>query len=112
MLEPNYHSIPSGPPTVTSLSVVKSENITVFTLNCTSINSPATTVIWTKDREVVSDEESYQILRDGLTATFDNILVVNSTPDELMGTYSCSVLNSAGQSNVETLNVQGIIMST
>ena len=56
---------------------------------------------------MLSDTDTYQILRDGSTATYDNFLIIDATPDELVGTYACSVLNSAGQSNVESVNIQG-----
>lgn len=100
-----------GSPSVTGLSVVKSLNSSMFTLNCTSTDSPATTVIWTKNGIVLSDAISYQILRDGLTATYDTLLGIQADePDGLMGTYACSVVNSAGQSNVETLNIHGKLL--
>ncbi len=93
-------------PTVSSL-VVANLNNSVFTLNCTSMGSPATTVIWTKDSELLSDYPLYQILRDGVIATYDNFAEINVDLDGLVGTYSCNVLNSAGLSNVVSLNVQG-----
>ena len=49
----------------------------------------------------------HQILRDGVTATYDNVIEIGAAVDELLGTYSCNVLNSAGLSNVAILNVQG-----
>ena len=42
-----------------------------------------------------------------MTATYDNVIEIGAAVDELAGTYSCSVLNSAGLSNIATLNVQG-----
>ncbi len=87
--------------------MVESMNTTAFTLNCTSTGSPATTVIWTKDGEALSDYETSQILRDGMTATYDTFLSIQNTPDFLIGTYTCRVLNSAGQSNMEQVNIQG-----
>ena len=87
--------------------MVDSNDTSTFTLNCTSTDSPATTVLWTKDGEVLSDDAEYQILRDGATATYDTLLSVDSTPEELVGAYTCSVLNSAGQSNVASVNIQG-----
>lgn len=93
-------------PTVSSLAVANI-NSSVFTLNCTSTDSPATTVVWSKDSELLSDYALYQILRDGVTTTYDNLVQINTDLDRLVGTYSCSVLNSAGLSNVVSLNVQG-----
>lgn len=51
----------------------------------------------------------YQILREGATATYDNVVEIDVDLDELVGTYSCSVFNSAGPSNVATVNVHGEI---
>lgn len=54
----------------------------------------------------------YRILREGSTATYDTFLNVESSLDELVGMYACSVLNSAGQSNTKTLNIQGMLIYT
>ena len=100
----------AGTPSVTSLGLIDSGNTSVFTLNCTSTDSPATTVIWTKGGEVLSEDAVYQILRDRETSTYDNFLVINnSTPDELVDIYTCSVLNSVGISNMESVNIQGML---
>lgn len=40
-------------------------------------------------------------------ATYDNFIEITAGLDGLVGTYSCSVLNSAGLSNVASLNIQG-----
>ena len=42
-----------------------------------------------------------------MTATYDNLVEINAGVGELIGTYSCSVLTSAGLSNVASLNIQG-----
>ena len=93
-------------PTVSS-SAVANINSSLFTLNCTSTDSPATTVVLTEDSELLSDYALYQILRDGVTAIYDNLVEINADVDGLVGTYSCSILNSAGLSNVVSLNVRG-----
>ena len=89
--------------------MVVNTNNSKFTLNCTSTDSPATTVIWTKDGELLSDYSylMHQILRDGVTSTYENLIDIDADLDELVGMYSCSILNSAGVSNVATVNVQG-----
>lgn len=94
-------------PIITSLSVKESNNTSVFTLNCTSTDSPATTVIWTKDGEVLSNYATYQIMRDGSSAAYDTLLDIQANVDDIIGTYTCSVLNSAGQSSEESLNIHG-----
>ena len=92
-------------PTVSSLSVVSSNNS--FTLECTSTGSPATTVIWTKGGNLLSTDLTYQILRDGVAATYDSYIEIDADLSDLPGTYSCSVLNSAGLSNAATMTIQG-----
>ena len=63
--------------------------------NCTSTGSPATNVIWRKNGASLVNDSSYvatQILRNGISATYDNILdILNATPSELVGVYSCTV---------------------
>lgn len=88
-----------------------SSNSSVFTLNCTSTGSPPTTAIWTKDGDVLPDYLINQILRDGQTSTYDTLLSADTTANELIGTYTCTVLNSAGQSNVERLIIQGMFIA-
>lgn len=51
-----------------------------------------------------------QILRDGITAKYDNLLNVDSTPSvsELLGTYSCIVQDSLRhRSEPASLQVNG-----
>ena len=70
-----------------------------FTLNCNSMGSPATTVTWSRDGTVLARGEQYemtQILQDGTTATYENILIVNGTPSTLLGIYSCNIRNDIG----------------
>ena len=98
------------PPSITSLGVLDSSNSSELMLNCTSTGSPATSVTWSKDGVVLSDSVEYKILRDGSTATYNNLLSTEAGIDELLGTYACSVLNSGGQSNVESLNIQGMLI--
>lgn len=101
------NKLPTVTPTVLSLMAISS-NDSRFSLICTSTNSPATTVIWVKDGAMLSSSFLvHQILRDGVTATYDNVIEIGAAVDELPGTYSCSVLNSAGLSNVAILNIQG-----
>lgn len=81
-----------------------------FTLNCTSTGSPATTVVWTKDSHVLSqveDSVATQILRDGVNATYDNLLTVHSGPANLTGVYGCTVINSVGSSTTRTTSILG-----
>ena len=76
-----------------------------FSLNCTSMGSPATTVTWRRDEMVLSRGGQYemtQILLNGATATYVNILVVSGTPSSLRGVYSCDIWNGIGTA---TMNI-------
>ena len=59
----------------------------------------------------LANDSSYftsQVLRNGLTATYDNILSINSSPSELIGVYSCIVQDSLGRkSETSTIQVKG-----
>ena len=101
---------PIEPPLISSLSLVPSSNSSTFTLQCTSTNSPATTAVLTKDGNTLSQSHysMSQILRDGTMGTYDSYFSIDAVPEELVGTYFCSVLNSAGISNSEELTIQGL----
>ena len=67
-------------------------------MNCTSTGSVATTVKWFKSGQLLLPGilyEMVQILRDGVTSTYDNLLVVH-TPiiSERTGEYHCEVSNN------------------
>jgi len=51
-----------------------------------------------------------KFVRDKSTSTYDTLLNFDTmvTPDDLVGTYTCSVFNSAGQSNMESVSIKGI----
>ena len=40
--------------------------------------------------------------------TYDSYFSIDAVPEELVGTYFCSVLNSVGASNSEELTIQGL----
>ncbi len=72
----------------------------MFTLNCITTGSPATTVTWTKDGTVLAASSSYrmsQSLLNGVTATYYNYLEVLSGPYSVVGSYSCEVSNTIGR---------------
>ena len=84
-------------------------------MNCSSSGSAASEVVWTVDSRPlnVSDEIGYdtvQILRDGSTSTYNNLLVVSlSNMEEYSGQYGCSVRNSFGSAMQENTFI-GIIV--
>ncbi len=97
-------------PQVTSLQLAP-DSIAALTLNCTSTSSPAMSVIWRKDGASLNNSSSYvttQILRDGISATYENLLDINAVPSELVGEYSCTVHDSLGRnSQTATFTING-----
>lgn len=82
----------------------------VFTLNFSSLGSPPTNVTWIKDDQVLTPNQNFtmvQYLRDGVTATYDNILSVSMPPSDVLGSYTCSIDNSVSQPTEETLLFEG-----
>ncbi len=96
----------TGLPSVTSLYVYDS-NSSSFTLNCKSTNSPASNLIISKDGEVLTNYSLQQVLTDGALSSYDNLVTIDGTPDEIVGIYTCSALNTVGQSNTRTINIEG-----
>ena len=99
----------SSAPYIASVSVISLQRAMEyspnFSLNCTSTGSPATTVTWRRDGMVLSRGGQYemtQILLNGATATYVNILVVSGTPSSLRGVYSCDIWNGIGTA---TMNI-------
>ena len=105
---------PSALPQISSLQLVSDSN-SALTLNCTSTGSPAITVVWRKDGHFLTNFSTYatsQIMRDGLSSTYDNLLDIKAEPSELAGTYSCIIHDSLGHnSELATIQVKGIIIS-
>ena len=84
-------------PSITSLAAISDGSL--FTLNCTSIGSPATDVTWRKDGRILSASSVYgisQILYSGRTSTYFNLLEVDAGPYAVTGDYSCEVSNLLG----------------
>ena len=48
-----------------------------------------------------------EILRDGTTATYDNVLAVHGEPDDVTGSYTCSIDNRISVPADASLTVQG-----
>ena len=82
----------------------------VFSLNCTSTGSPPTNLTWTKDGEVITGGDNYeviQILRSGVTATYSNILKIHLPLSSIIGAYTCMIDNSVSVPVEQTLTIQG-----
>ena len=99
--------IPSAPPAVSNLTYDSASR----TLTCTSTDSPATTVTWTKDGDTLTvNGTTYnvtQTLADRRTSTYENVLTLPTTGD-ISGMYGCQVGNALGDSNTVTADVTGI----
>lgn len=97
-------------PTITSFQLVPN-SASILSLNCSSSGSPAMNVIWRKDGIPLAGNSSYtsfKVLRDGLSATYDNILNVDEMLTDLPGRYSCIVHDSLGRNSQESvLEVKG-----
>jgi len=97
-------------PIISSLELITSSS-SILTLNCTSTGSPALNVIWQKDNRAVANDSSfrsYQILRDGLSSTYDNLLEISLSSSDITGLYSCIVHDSLGRNSQEsTIEVKG-----
>ena len=80
-----------------------------FTLECISFGSPATIVHWKKDGRLLADSDSHkmtQILQNGATSMYSNLLTMKSGPYALVGNYSCEVSNSLGAAAIN-ISVEG-----
>ena len=94
-------------PRVRSLQLL-TDSSSALTLNCISTSSPALSVVWLKDGASLDNTTSYsttQVLRNGISATYDNILEIDAAPAELVGAYSCIVHDSLRR-NSQTAAIQ------
>ena len=103
---------PASAVTIASFESSSTPLYSVFTMNCTSTGSVATSATWYKDDQVINPGFFYdtvQILRDGVTSTYDNLLLVFSfSVSELPGVYRCEVSNSlSGSSTVRVKEIHG-----
>jgi len=75
-----------------------------FTLTCSSTHGPATTVIWTRNSEVVSGGMTLTVLDDPVNATYTHTLTVTG---RLGGKYQCNVSNNKPSEASASFTVQG-----
>ena len=82
-----------------------------FVLTCESQHSPPTEVIWGKDGQLidlndnVSDYKMTQVLVNRVTSTYKSTLTKDGVLDDVVGEYSCTVVNSLGTSNTRNTTV-------
>ena len=80
-----------------------------FNLTCISTGGPATTVTWTRDSRVVTDDSAHhitsQVLTDAEVATYNHTLTVTG---KLVGVYECNVSNNNPSSSSRMVTVVGM----
>lgn len=72
-----------------------------FSINCTTIMFPPTTISWFLDQslfDVRGMNSAYQNVRNALTTTYDSVLTVSGGQ---AGTYRCTASNSRGSDSAE-----------
>ena len=72
---------------------LQTADLPVFTLTCVSTGGPATTVTWTRDGAILSNDANHvftKTVTHQLTATYSNVLTVTGREP---GSYQCSVAN-------------------
>ena len=74
-----------------------------FCLSCVSTGSIASVVHWMKNGELLNGNNLYDVystvqkLKDGTTSTYDNMLLIDSAVDVILGEYLCIVSNTIGE---------------
>ena len=89
---------------------MESSTSSSFSLICMSSGSPPTEVSWAKNGLTLTANETYetiQVLKDAQLAVYDNILIVYSKPEEVLGNYTCSIDNSVSTVAEQTIAIEG-----
>ena len=80
-----------------------------FNLTCISTGGPATTVTWTSNSRIVTDDNAHhimsQVLTDAENATYNHILMVTG---RLAGVYECIVSNNKPSISSKMQSVVGV----
>ena len=85
--------ISTGVPTVNDVST------SGLSITCMSSGGPATTVTWRRNCAVLPNNATYQQTQTVTvtqTASYRNVLVIDSTVTDTDGVYTCSVTNTRG----------------
>ena len=93
----------------------------MLALTCTSTDSPATTVTWTKDGDTLTMDgdtltvngttySMTQTVTDRSASTYENVLTISSDSTSIVGDYTCTVSNALGSDSMD-FTVRGIIIS-
>ncbi len=100
----------SGPPVCSDLTSSLTDPVV---LSCSSSKSPPTQVIWEKDGDRIDLQEDSaiytltQTLVDRPTSAYNNTLTINATIEDVIGEYSCTIVNSIGRSETLTEEIRG-----
>ena len=74
------------------------------TLTCVSSGGPVNTVAWTRNGAAISSSP-YQLVMD--TATRYNLTVTSGDVGDYIGSFSCTVSNSVGNTTSDPLVING-----
>ena len=98
-----------APPTCSNVDYTSSDGL--HTISCVTHGSPPTKVTWEKDGEEIYMNDTFyqfsQALVNRTTSTYNNILTINATIEDVVGEYSCTATNSLGSSDKLTEVVKG-----
>lgn len=101
-----------GPPNVSRFSHVTSQESSL-TFVCSTTNVPPTRITWTKDELPIDiDRDTVrmkQTVTDYYNSHYDNTLLINNNPDNVVGKYACIVSNNFGSITSSTVSIAGII---
>ena len=105
------YSLHSAAPYSSGLEYALTGN-SLHKLTCDSYNTPPTQVVWEKDGEVITSNNTFyqfgQELMNRTTAAYSNSLTMNATFEEVVGEYACTVVNSVGSSERQTRSIKGL----
>ena len=74
-------------------------------INCSTTGLPPTSIAWTKGSAQLVNNEVYQLsqlLSDEATSTYNNLLKINQTLQELRGIYSFAAISEQTGTNQST----------
>ena len=86
----------------------------VHTLSCDSYITPPTEIIWEKDGGQIyfndttfADYSSTQTLVNRTISAYSNVLSISASIEDVIGEYSCTVINSLGSSETVSISIEG-----
>ena len=83
----------------------------LYTITCTTIVTPPTSVTWTKNGVTVNANESMyqftQMLVNRNDTIYENLLIIDGGFENAIGDYSCTAENSLGASDTANTTIKG-----